>query len=160
SLPDNYAAAVTAHRLPDLFATDSAWLEVRREPNRFHDHAADHRRAARVFVKPAKPPHNVPEFLEGLRDAHGSTPQLSAVALVTQNLLIDATGKVVTSPLTYEAQLRTFVKDEKTEFSNTDLQQHELSRRLLLSEPKTGGFITSDEKTPAYLPPAYNDYSF
>jgi hypothetical protein len=160
SLPDNYAAAASAHHLPDLFAPDSAWMEVRRDPNRFHDHAADHRRAARVFVKPAKPPRNEEEFLNSLRDAGGFTPQLSAVALVTQNLLIDSTGKIVPSPLTYEVQLRTFVKDEKTEFSNTDLQQYDLNRRLLLSEPKTGGFVASDDKAPAYFPLAYNDYSF
>ena len=160
SLPDNYAAAANTHHLPDLFAQDSAWMEVRRDPARFHDGAADHRRAARVFVKPAKPPQDVPEFLEGLRDAHGSTPQLSAVALITQNLLIDNTGKVVPSPLTYEVQLRTFVKDEKTEFGNADLQQYDLSRRLLLSEAKTGGLVGSDDKSPAYLPLAYNDYGF
>lgn len=160
ALPDNYAAAASAHPLPNVFAPDSAWMEVRRGDGRAHDYVADYRRAARVFVKPAKPPRDVLEFLSGLRDAHGFTPQLSAVALVTQNLLIDNTGKVVPSPLTYEVQLRTFVRDDKAEFSNTDLQQYEVSRRLLLSEPKTGGFAAFNDKAPAYLPAACNDYSF
>jgi hypothetical protein len=160
ALPDNYAAAASAHHLPDLFAPDSAWMEVRRGTGREHDYVADSRRAARVFIKPAKPPRDVDEFLSGLRDARGFTPQLSAVALVTQNLLIDDTGKVVPSPLTYEVQLRTFVKDEKAQSVHTDLQQYEVSRRLLLSEPKTGGFVASDDKAPAYLPMACNDYGF
>src|SRR4029079_9719190 len=56
ALPDNYAAGVAAKSLPDLFGIGGGWLEVLWLPEREHDRAAHHRRAARVFIRPAHMP--------------------------------------------------------------------------------------------------------
>ena len=40
------------------------------------------------------------------------------------------------------------------------MKQFELSRKLLLNDPQSGGFVALDEQVPAYLPDAGNDYSF
>ena len=65
ALPDNYASA----RLPfDLFAQDGGWIEIEYFPDRAHDHAADYRRATRIFLKPASPPADRFQWLDSLRD--------------------------------------------------------------------------------------------
>ena len=112
SLPDNYAAGVRVHHLPDLFEESSGWMEIRWYEERLHDFAADYRRVARVFIKPTSPPKDKDRFLNGLPEAKNFPEHLDAVALVTQNLLIDSNGKVVPTPLSYEVQMRTFVKDK------------------------------------------------
>src|SRR5262249_28601283 len=109
ALPDNYAAAAGRGQLPDLFGADSRWLQIGTDEVRLHDTAADLRRAARVFLKPATDPKDKSDFVKGLRDFESVTGRLDTLALVTQNLLIDSDGKVVASPLTYEVQVRTFV---------------------------------------------------
>ena len=158
TLPDNYAAA--GHHLPDLFGASSEWLEVRWSQERIHDSAADYRRVARVFIKPASPPKDKDTFLNGLRHAENFPEHLDTVAVVTQNLLIDSNGKVVPTTLTYEVQMRTFVKDKDGKLVKTEVKQYELSRRLLLNDPKSGGFLAVDGKAPAYLPSAGNGYAF
>jgi RNA polymerase sigma factor (sigma-70 family) len=164
ALPDNYAAAIAVHRLPDLFGADSGWWEVRWSKERIHDSAADYRRVARVFIKPASSPKDRLQFLNGMRlgSEKPSKPskQLEAVALVTQNLLIDSDGKAVVSPLTYEVQVRTFVKDKDGKLVRTESKQYELNRQKLLHDPKGGGFVEADDKVAVYLPNAGNDYSF
>jgi hypothetical protein len=160
ALPDTYAAAADVQHLPDLFGADSAWWEIRWSKERIHDFAADYRRVARVFIKPAALRNDRRNFLNGLRQAENFPEQLDAVALVTQNLLIDSTGKVVPTPLTYEVQMRTFVKDTDGKLVKTEAKQYELSRRRFLNGPKAGDFVVADDQAPIYLPNAGNDYSF
>jgi hypothetical protein len=160
ALPDNYAAA----RFPvDLFAADGGWIEVEYLPHRFHDSSADDRRAARVFLKPSKRRDDrvLDGWLEGLRHRQPrAIVDLDAVALVIQLLLVDTDGIVVPSRLTYEMQVRTFLKGDDGRLSETKLTVAELSRKAFLLDPKAGGLHETGERDPAYLPAAGNDYFF
>jgi hypothetical protein len=160
ALPDNYAAAAGKGQLPDVFAADSRWLEIGSDEERAHDDAGDFRRVARVFVKPASPPKDAAAFIKGLRDHERVVKDLDAFTLVTQNLLIDGDGKLVAGPLTYDVQVRTFVRDKDGKVEKTEVKQFELSRRRFLAEPKTGGFEESDDQAPNYLPGPGNFYTF
>jgi hypothetical protein len=160
SLPDNYALAAKEHHLPDLFAPNSEWMEVQWVPDRLHDQAADFRRVARVFLKSSVPLQNRQSFLDGLPNHHGDTSELGAVALVIQNLLIDSKGDPVPTRLTYEVQMRTFKRDEQGKLVNTELNQYELNRELLLNRSQRGGMISLGEDAATYLPTAGNDYGF
>jgi hypothetical protein len=99
-------------------------------------------------------------FLDRLRDSHGEVKELGAVALVIQNLLIDSEGNVVPAQLTYEIQTRAFSRDEQGKILATRMNQYELSRKLLLAKPRSGGLTSLAETAPMYLPLAGNDYSF
>jgi hypothetical protein len=155
ALPDNYQAAVRLQDFPDLFAASGQWLEVERGQQRFHDRAADFRRAARVFVKPAVPPRDVQAFLSQLADSRGKSAEVEAVALVMQLLLVDTNGQVMPTRLTYEVQLRTFLPGPETK-----VNVNELSRRLLLKDPRSSRFESFRDKDPAYLRAAGNHYAF
>jgi hypothetical protein len=160
-LPDNYAAVSGVHRLPDLFGPRSEWMEIRWFPERQHDDSARFRRTARVFIKAASRPANRQAFLNEFRgEAGGGAGRLAAVALVIQNLLIDSNGAVVPSPITFEVQQRSFIKDGRGNLAPTELGQFEISRKLFLSNPRSGGMVALDEKAGSYLPSAGNDYSF
>jgi hypothetical protein len=158
TLPNNYAQAAVATPLPDLFSTNSPWLEVLWLTNRAHDRAAHGRRAARVFVKPAVTPTDKEKFIQSAHDKNFSE-KLDAVALVIQNLLIDQTGKVVPSPITCAVQMRIFKKTAPEEKPTSRLEEYELSRRELLKNPASGG-LKNLSGVPAYLPGAGNDYSY
>lgn len=160
ALPDNYAAAARSYQLPELFDQRSGWVEVQWRPDRFHDHAADYRRATRIFIKPTEPPQDKQKFLNSLRNAPDITSRLAAVALVTQDLLVDRDGKVVPSRLTYDVQLRRFIKNERGALIKTGVEEYELSRRLLINKPASGGLVSLDDKAPVYLPEAGDDYGF
>jgi hypothetical protein len=160
ALPDNYAAAAASNNLPALFDPASGWLEVQWRPGRMHDEAADCRRAARVFVKPASPPRDTQQFLDGLRDAPDIASRVDAFALVIQDLLVDADGEVVPSRLTYDVQVRRSLRDARGAFVGTQVKEYELSRRRLLADVGSGGLVGSDERASAYLPAAGNDYGF
>ncbi len=159
-LPDNYAAASGVHQLPALFDPASGWLEIEWRPERSHDHSADYRRAARVFVKPSSPPRDKQEFLNSLRDTSDITPKVDGFALAIQDLLIDSDGEVMPSRLTYDVQIRRTVRDGRGTFVRTEVEEYELSRRLLLTNAASGGLVGSDEGAAAYLPAAGNDYGF
>jgi hypothetical protein len=156
-LPDNYASA----RLPfDLFSGDGGWIEIEYFPDRAHDHAADYRRATRIFLKPAAPPANQHKWLDSLREGGADRiGKLDAVALAVQLLLVDTNGVVVPTRLTYEIQVRTFLKGDNGKWSGTKLAVAELSRKALL-EGQAGGLRPVEEHAPAYLPRAGNDYFF
>jgi hypothetical protein len=156
-LPHNYVPAARAGKLPDLFEPGSAWMQIW-ERGRVHDYVADYRRATRVFLKPSSPPSDKQAFIDSFRERI-DIAQLEAVALVMQLLLIDTNGQIVPTDLTYFVQLRTFVR-ESGKFKETRLAVNELSRKLLLADPKSCGFATLKEKDPAYLPFAGNDYGF
>jgi hypothetical protein len=156
-LPDNYASA----RLPfDLFAEDGGWTEIEYLPDRAHDHAADYRRATRIFLKPASRHEDRFQWLNSLRDGGADRiKNLDALALAVQLLLIDKNGLVVPTRLTYEVQVRTFPKGDIGKSSGTKLVVAELSRKALL-EGQAGGLSPIEEHAPAYLPVAGNDYFF
>ena len=155
ALPDTYAAAGKDGRLPDLFSGRSGWIEVR-WGDRFHDHAVHYRRATRVFVKPSAPPADESAFVNDLRQFENHQ-KLSAVALVTETLLVASDGTVLTTPLVSDVQIRALRHGDR---AAAQVREFELSRRLLLTNPASGGFQELDEQSPVYLPAAGNDYSF
>ena len=160
-LPDNYAVAAGVHRLPDLFGPRSEWMEIRWLPNRLHDESFHFRRAARVFIKAKPLPANRQAFLNELREAGSDkVGRIAAVALVIQSMLIDGNGAVVPSTITFEIQQRSFIKDGRGNLAQTELGQFEISRKLFLSNPRSGGLVALDEKSGSYLSSAGNDYSF
>lgn len=160
ALPDNYAAGVEAGKLPDLFAADGPWLEIEWISERVHDLFFDLRRVTRVFLKPAGEPEDKRAFVNGLRHGGKVARKLDSVALVIQSLLIDRTGNIVPAPLTYEVQVRRFLKNEEGKVCRAQIEQHEVSRRLLLADVKSGGLETIDRRAPIYLATAGNDLDF
>ena len=89
-------------------------------------------RAARIFLKPASPPANQHEWFENLHEgAADRIGKLDAVALAVQLLLVDRNGVVVPTRLTYEVQVRTFLKGDTWKWSGTKLAVAELSRKFL-----------------------------
>ncbi len=166
SLPNNYSAAVQRHSFPDVFGKDSGWIEVLWFHPRAHDSFAGFRRTSRVFLKPTQAQRDVKEFLAGLPERAESDPigGLDGVALVTQLLLIDTQGKLHPTTLTSEVQVRMFENSEpgrskpndgtfKTDnggFKRTSLQVCEISRRLMLREPESGGLVPEEDSMPAY----------
>jgi hypothetical protein len=157
ALPDTYSAAAKRLGLPELLRTRSEWMEIRWLPRRSHDSAAGHRRATRVFVRPSKRPTDERAFLDQFREHQGdSLDALDSVALLIQLLLVRSDGAVVPSPITYEAQFR----GSAARATGAEIPQYELSRRLLLSSPTTGGLVGLDANAPAYLAIAGNDFSF
>ena len=76
-----------------------------------------------------------------------------------QLLLVDTNGVVVPTRLTYEVQVRTFLKGDTGKWSGTKLAVAELSRKALL-EGKAGRPGPVESSAPAYLPVAGNDYFF
>ena len=159
SLKNNYLTAVTAIKLPKLFSPESGWLEIELLSHRSHDDAAGYRRATRVFVKPRTTPENPVQFLESLKH-NRNHEQVEAVALVIQDLLLDTSSHVVPSPLFTDVQFRFFKNGPKAGEVSAELQQFELSRRKLLTEPTSGGFVEYAPASPAYLNSAGNDYEF
>jgi hypothetical protein len=159
SLKSNYLAAVSAQKLPNLFSAESGWLEIELLPHRLHDEATRFRRATRVFVKPRTTSSDPAQFVESLK-YNQHLDQVEAVALIIQNLLIDTSGRVVPSPVFTDVQFRFFKNDSKNRTTTAEPQQFELSRRKLLTEPTSGGFVEYSATSPAYLAGAGNDYDF
>jgi hypothetical protein len=159
SLNNNYFAGATANKLPHMFSPVSGWLEIELLPHRSHDEESSYRRAARVFVKPRTTPVDQTAFVEKLKH-NQHLEEVEAVGLVVQNLLIDTAGRVVPSPLFNDVQFRLFTNDPRGNAIVTEVRQYELSRRLLLTKPATGGLVEFKQTSPAYLTQAGNDYSF
>lgn len=157
ALPDNFRLGARAGLFPDVFAPAGSWTEVEWHSERAHDHEADFRRASRVFALPRTPPADAQQFFDGLRNAHERVmSDLSGVALVTQNLLLDSEGRPVPSPVAYEVQFRFFYRGAEP----AAVAQYELSRRLLLSDDFRGGFGAHDAASAHYLPAAGNDFRY
>ena len=165
ALPDTYAAARRSQVLPPLFDERSRWIEVEWFPEREHDRSADDRRAARVFVKPRAKPQQFLNDVTGLLirnpvlspDLKGT---LDGVVLVTEDLLIDSSARVQPSRLTFEVQVRSFARNSAGKFNKTTIAEYELSRKLLLANPSSGGLVRVDPEDPAYLPTSGNDCTF
>ena len=58
---------------------------------------------------------------------------MDGVALVTEDLLIDSNAHVEHTPLTFEVQVRSFLRDLGGKYYETTVAEHELSRKLLLA---------------------------
>jgi hypothetical protein len=165
SLPRNYQSAQRHSELPNLFDQRAGWMEVEWFFTREHDRSVDDRRAVRVFLKPTGAPERIlAEANARIKRNQDPLPDqsngLEEAALVTGGLLIDRTGHAVASPLTFEVQLRTFVKNAQGKTKSTTVVQYELSRKALLADPASGGLIRITADEPAYLPSSGNDYSF
>jgi hypothetical protein len=81
------------------------------------------------------------------------------LGMVGALLRVDQHGVVVPTRLTYEVQVRSFLKGPTGKWSGTRLAVAELSRKALL-EGQAGGLRPVEEQAPAYLPSAGNDYFF
>ena len=155
NLPANLDVAAQSEVLPDLLAANSDWIEVEWFPHRTHDAVADFRRVTRVFLKPASPTNDKHVFVDQLRPRSEPKSKLAAAALVTQLLVLNTNGDIMPTTLTYEVQVRAF-EEGKT----TQVTVGELSRRLLLDNPRSAGFRVFHNNSAAYLPDAGNDYFF
>jgi len=162
SLPDNYDAAKSRYSLPDLFSKNSPWIEIEWFPDRTHDAVSNYRRFTRVFVKPAHPPQDKQKFLDSLRNREQEmSAKLDGVALVMQSILVDSQGKLAPTRLTTDVQLRLFKKLDQGGSKGPEIRVCELSRKLMLTEPETGGLASEDENSPTYrggygfAPPTY-----
>jgi hypothetical protein len=161
SLPENYSAARKTFALPDLFGSNSGWVEVRWFPVRLHDESAGFRRVSRVFLKPARPPQDMQTFLNDFRrEEKNFAAVLDGVALVIQPLVIDAQGQMTPTGVSTDVQFRLFEKTTEGAFQKTRIGVYEVSRKRLLSQPESGGMVEEADSEPAYLPSAGNDYSF
>jgi len=176
SLPANYSAAMHRQPLPDIFNKASGWVEILWFPHRMHELAAGDRRVARVFLKfthasdsPRADPHasdlkdDLRKIMEGLRRENGNPGGgLDGVALVMQLLLIDTNGKLTPTSLTTDVQVRLFEKTAAGAgaVKASKVEMAEVSRRLFVSDPASGGLAGQAEDSPAYLPSAGNDYTF
>lgn len=159
SLPDNYERARQAFALPDLFRDNGEWLEVAWAPFHVHEDASDNRRATRVLMRPGARPGNVPAFLAAAAREY-PPKSLAAVALVERMMLVDRSGRVAASPLTRTVQLRTFTRSADGTPGPASVSELELSRRRILADASSGGFVRFDERAEAYVTTAGNDYGF
>ena len=64
------------------------------------------------------------------------------------------------SPLIYEMQVRSTLKDAQGNFRATRVEEYDLSRKLLLTDSSTGGLVRHGPDDPAYLPSSGNDFTF
>jgi hypothetical protein len=161
SLPSNYSAAMHQQALPDIFNKSSGWIEILWFPRRQHEEAASDRRVARVFLKPTHPSRGLQKIVDDQRQSNGdSVPDLDGVALVMQLLLIDTQGNLTPTTLTTDVQVRLFERTAAGDFKGAKVQMAEISRRLFISDPASGGLAAEAEDSPAYLPGAGNDYTF
>jgi hypothetical protein len=150
ALPDSYSSVVRQQSFPDVFARGNGWIEVAWFLPRRHDGAADFRRASRVFLKPAHPPHDIRKFLEAQANTPEDPSALEGVALLTQLLLIDSDGNLKSTMFTSEAQVRLFVRSGTTSLK-TSIRVCEISRKIFLQNPEWGGLVIQGEGAPAYL---------
>lgn len=165
ALPHNYVAAQSALPLPRVFDERSGWIEIEWFPVRSHDEMAEDRHAARVFLKPvAKPQQFLDEVNRRIRERKDPLPggmhDLEAAALLTQVLLIDQNGHVVPSPLISDVQMRTSTRYAQGNFKSSTVDEFELSRRAMVHNPASGGFIHRRASEPAYLAASGNDFTF
>jgi hypothetical protein len=161
TLPDNYGEAKTRYGLPDLFGKNSGWVEVQWFPDRMHDAAANYRRVTRVFLKPARTPKDMQEFLNDFRGENNeAVGRLDGVALVIQPLVIDTRGQLAATNITTDVQFRMFEKTSEGAFQRTRIGMFEVSRKQLLSQLEPGGMTEVGENEGVYLSAAGNDYTF
>lgn len=159
ALPDNYENARRSMPLPDLFTSAGEWLEVAWAPFHIHDEEAQHRRFARVYMRPVSRPSGITPFLTAATRQYPQTA-FSAVALVMRAMVVDTSGHVVPTPIVSDVQIRAFTRDGRGALLSTASTEFELSRRRILLNPSSGGFLRFDDRAEAYLSVAGNDYGF
>jgi hypothetical protein len=77
SLPRNYLGAQSSLKLPELFNESSGWIEVEWFAGRLHDSMDNHRRAARVFLKPRTEPQKfLAELNQRIRNHEDPLPEM------------------------------------------------------------------------------------
>lgn len=160
ALPDNYSAAMRQYSLPDLTHQESGWIEVQWFPDRQHDRDAGYRRVSRIFVKPAHPPREVQTFLDARPGQNAA--DLDGIVLIMQLLLIDTEGNVRPTAITNDIRVLRYERTPEGAFKKTAMQVWELSRRLFVHDPASGGFVAEEESSPAYAVQNYkfaNNYS-
>ena len=151
SLPDNYAQALNALALPDLFHPQSGWVQVQWFPEHAHDGAAGYRRFSRIFVKPIRSAKSTQRLLDGLRDTERDPIEsLDGAAILIQLILIDSQGRLTPTHLTSEVEFRLFEKKPDGAFQKTKIRVCEINRSLLLRQPETGGLVSEDENAQAF----------
>jgi len=160
ALPDNYAVGAKRLHLPDVFGMPGPWIEIEWARDRLHDSSANYRRSTRVFLNPGSKVSDLRGFLEAFRVDNSPHAPLKAVALVTQCLLIDSSGDPVPSRITTEVQVREFFRSSDGRLSKTRVAEFDLSRRVMLTDPSSGGLVRLGEASLAYLASAGNDYEF
>jgi hypothetical protein len=165
SLPRNYGNAELPLDLPRVFDANSSWIEVEWFPHRSHDAMGDNRHAARIFLKPRQNPHLfLRDVNQRIRKRGNPLPDgiksLSGAALLTEVLLIDRSGRVVPSPLISDVQLRRVIRDPVGSFVKSEVEEYELSRRSILADTESGGFVRRTSDEPSYLPASGNDFTF
>ena len=161
TLPANYSAAMRRQSLPDIFNKNSGWIEIQWQPHREHEFSAGERRVARIFIKPTHASPDLQRFKNGRYQGNNDPDtNLDGVALITQLLLIDSRGDLTPTTLTTEVQFRLFERTSGGAFKRTNAEEAEVSRRLFISDPSSGGLAAQAEDSPAYLPSAGNDYAF
>lgn len=151
NLPENYSSTVRRYKFPDLFAKDSGWIEIAWFLPRNHDGAAGYRRVSRVFMKPKERPQNMRRFLEAQTAKDPEDPSaFDGAALITQLLLIDSHGDPRPTRLTSEAQVRLFTGSTGAGDVKGSMRTCEISRKVFLHDPDSGGLSVEDDDTPAY----------
>jgi hypothetical protein len=151
ALPDNYAQAMNALALPDLFNAKCGWLQIQWFPEHAHDSAAGYRRFSRIFVKPASSAKSTQKLLDGLRNPeHDPSASLDGAAILNQLILIDSHGTLTPVHLTSEVEFRLFEKNPDGGFKKTQIRVCEINRALLLRQPETGGLVSEDENSQAF----------
>ncbi len=158
----NYPDDGTLDGLPDLFGPHSTWIEVQWQPDLTHESAVHHRRVARLFLKALSRPDDPALFLRRFVTLPlNDKPQaLEAAALVIQNLAVSREMRVVATNLTFDVQVRQFVRSPGNAIESVRVSQHELSRRELLSVVGSSGLHPLRGDDPAYLAFSGNDFSF
>lgn len=155
ALPDSYAAAMPQYSLPDVFHQNSGWIEVQWFPQRQHDSDAGFRRVSRIFVKPSHPPSDVQKFLDERPGQNAA--DLDGIVLVMQLLLVDNQGNVRPTALTNDVRVLHYDRTPEGAFKKTAMQVWEASRRLLVRDPSSGGWVAEEEDSPSY---AVENYKF
>ena len=150
ALPENYSAVVPRQSFPDVFAKNSGWLEVEWFMPRQHDAEAGYRKVSRVFLKPTHSPHEMGRFLNSVAEDPANPASLDGVALITQLLLLNSNGQAQPTRLTVEAEARLFDRSHAGT-PITSVKVCEISRRVFLEDPASGGLMAEDESAPAYL---------
>lgn len=151
ALPENYSAAVSQDSFPNVFSKTSGWLEVKWFLPRQHDDQAEYRRVTRVFLKPTHPQHDLKKFLNSLpSDDPENSRGMDGVALITQLILLDSHGNPQPTNVTLESQVRLFDRTPKGKLL-TSLKVCEVSRKMFMENPGSGGLVPEDDATPVYL---------
>lgn len=158
-LPDNYALSMDRLSLPHLFSDGGGWIELDTAYPRFHEGELGYRRITRVFIRVGAAPPVRKAFAEDLEGFGIHEGDIEAAVLLLQNLVIAQDGSIMATPITYDVQIRRFERNEEGRVIGSQVEKFELSRRLTLQSPVSGGLVQIEDGA-VYLPIAGNDFGF